>query len=228
MSNNNSTDEKILPSSMLSMEKQIDILKAFAIFHSKQGKGATYKEIASIVGASHANVSGTLKFWKNLSLLEEDNSVYTPSKSLIEFNKKIQWGNEDEAWEMLRSTLNEQWFVLLIKSKFELRDKIRSEDLINSLGSASDASSSNKNILTSIKRILDLLEISKLIINDGQGSYTLNHESSEKKRELIVNDSKDIMQIKINDEIYGIEVDALKEFVLSNGKKIDTEINRLE
>ena len=77
--------ENILPSHYFNLDKQIQILKAFVVFHEKNGKGATYKQIASILGSDKSRVSTCLKFWYRIGLLIFDNRAYKPSPSLTNF-----------------------------------------------------------------------------------------------------------------------------------------------
>ena len=81
MSNERLLQEKPIPSHYLPIEKQIEILKALAVFHGKYNKGVTYKEVSSTLGYDKNQVSSSLKFWKDIGLLAADKATYIPTST---------------------------------------------------------------------------------------------------------------------------------------------------
>jgi hypothetical protein len=97
-------NQKELPSPKLALDKQIEVIKTFAIIYGTSGKSSSYKDVASKVGANANNVSSSLKFWKDIGFLIRDNSGYIPSQSLINFNQKIQL-EPDSAWKVFHDAV---------------------------------------------------------------------------------------------------------------------------
>ena len=220
----NSTSTQVLPSLRLSIEKQIEILKAFATYYSEYSKGATYSEISNLTGFYATNVSGSLKFWNSIGILRQNESTYEPTPALIDFNDKIQLDN-DEAWKVLKSALSDQWFVTQTKLKFRIKSEISLDDLIKLLGGIAKVPD-NKNNTQSLKYIVDLLELCKIIAKQENKKYKLVN-SENKSKKIIVDETKDMVQIKIGYKTFAIDVDKIRDFVESNGKQIGTDINRL-
>ena len=224
MTKGNSTATQILPSLYLSLEKQVEILKAFATYYSKHGRGATYKEISGLVGFNATNVSGSLKFWKSVDILLQDGGTYEPTQALINFNNKIQWDN-DEAWKIFKSALADQWFVTQTELKFKLKSEINLDDLIKSLGEKANVPN-NRNSNKSLKYIIDLFELCNTITKQENEKYKLV-DSEDMSKKIIVDETKDMVQIKIGYKTFAVEINKIRDFVQSNGKQIGTDIHRL-
>ena len=224
MTKENLAPTQILPSLKLSLEKQIKILKAFATYYSKYSKGATYKEISGPTGFNASNVSGSLKFWKSVDILLQNGSTYEPAQVLIDFNNKIQWNN-NEAWEIFKLTLADQWFVTQTKLKFELNSEINLDDLIKSLGEKANVPN-DKNNIKSLKYIVDLLELCNIITKQENEKYKLV-DSENKSKKIIVDEAKDMVQIKIGYKTFAVEINKIRDFVQLNGKQIGTDVHRL-
>ena len=62
-------EERILPFYNLSLDKQIDVVKAYAAYYDKNKKAAHYKDIASVAGIHHTQASGCRKFWRSIEIL---------------------------------------------------------------------------------------------------------------------------------------------------------------
>lgn len=222
---NRKSSAKELPGTRLSVEKQIAMLKAFVIFCDKNNKGATYKDIAPIIEASPTNVSDSLKFWKSLNILESDGNACKPSKQLDDAIRKIEWGDEENGWEIFRQALKESWFLSHLMMAFRLKPSMTESDLIDSLGSAFGAPNRLETIKP-LKYLLQILEISKTVLEtDGNLTLNSNIKLSGETETLFVNDEKDLLQVKIGNELYAIDVSLLKNFVIKTGKRLDDKLH---
>lgn len=217
-----------LPTPQVSLEVQLEILKAIAVINETKGNSCSYKDIASKVDANETNVSRSLKFWKGAGLIiESSRGKYSPSKALIDFNKKIQWGSEDEAWKIIHDALENSWFVTEMKIKFQLKSKLTQDELTRTLGLASGKSNKDSGAEKAVGILIQLLESSKWIAKDQEGNYSLLSSSSAVKN-LAVEEGKDMIQVGIGDDVFALEVQQLKDFVLKNGKKISRDVQRVE
>jgi len=214
--------EKALPGLNLNMDKQIDVLKAFVVYYDKNQKGTSYKEIALIIKSSPTNVSESLKFWKSIGILKSDDRTYRPSQELINAIKKMEWGDVEEGWRIFRDAMRDSWFVTHLIMAFRVTTSMTEIDLLNSLGSASGASSRAK-VEKPLRNLLRLLEISKIVLKDDKGNWTLNEKlkMSREQEPIIADETKDTMLVRIGSELFAVDINSLREFVVKNGKKLD-------
>ena len=206
----------------------MEVIKTFAIVYSTTGKGSSYKDVASKVGANANNVSSSLKFWKEVGFLSDDESGYIPSKTLVDFNQKIQWGDENSAWTIFHDALRNTWFLNEIVIKFQLKSKISFDDLMKSLGLASGLQYKDTNTIRSLQMLIQLLELSKILEKDDDGNYNLKSDSLDRSKGIVVDNSKNLLQVRIGDNLYAIDVNEMKSFVIEKGKEISKDIQRIE
>lgn len=221
MSKEISIKEKELPFYNISIEKQIDILKAFAVLREEGKVNVTYKEVAQLTGLHPNSVSGCIKFWKSIGLLDEDNGGHKASDITLTFSKKLDW-EEDEAWSIIRTHLAETWFGKLVTLAFKMNSSLSENELIKRIGSASDKMKKSKNVVRSIKLIMELLELSKTLIKKSDGNYVLNPEISgtSEKISIEIPENKDLQKVLIGKEAYVIDIRELVQFIKERGKKL--------
>ncbi len=220
------SEEKILPGSRLTIEKQISILKAFVAFYEKTKVGASYSEIAPIVNISGANVSGILKFWRSINMLETDNNKNQPSKVLVEIIRNIQWGDHESGWSIFRTAVRDSWFVSHLTMSFRIKATMKYDDVINSLGIASGSTKRDKNMTASLRNLVELLELTGILSKDESNIFQLTELESH-KMPISVDQEKDLLQVRIGDEIYAIDTETLKEYIKKNGKKLDSNLQHI-
>ncbi|MEM3637595.1 MAG: hypothetical protein QXX17_03225 [Conexivisphaerales archaeon] len=220
---------KELPYQDVNIERQIEILKAFAALGATKER-ATYKDIAPIVGLHSTKVSACLKFWKSVGLLEEQDGGYKASTPTVNFAKKVELGKEDEGWSIIGEHLKEAWFSQHLSITLRVRRSLSEKELLDSLHEASGVAREDQDVLRSLKILLRLIELSKIIVKDQEGKYMLNPEFSGSgvRKPIEVPEDEDIVKISIGKDDYVINVQELKEFVIAHGKKLAREEIRLE
>lgn len=230
MNRQNIKEEKALPFHKVKMEKQLDILKAFAVLRGKGKTGASYKDIAPLVGIDETNVSACLKFWCSIGLLEKENRGYKASDITVKFFRKLGWGDEEDAWSLMLGHLAKTWFSESVVSAFKVRALLSEDDLVNVLGSVSGAVERNSATIKSLKAIVKLLELSKVIIKDEGRKFKSNPELIKdiRSREVKLPEDKDVIKVTIGEEPFILEIEALKEFVRKHGKRLVKEEIELE
>ena len=214
-------EERILPFYNLNFLKQIDVLKAYVAFYEKSKKAAHYKDVASISGVHNTQVSGCRRFWRSLSFLEEKDGIDIPTEKTLEFIRKLEWGQIDDAWRFFRDHIRDMWFFNQITMALKLQKMMDYDEVINSLGSAAGIPRKSKHIIESLRILIDLLIHSRTIQKDEEsGKFKLNSEIlkgiepfelPEKKEDLIV--------IVIDKERYVVPVQKLENFIKEHGKK---------
>ena len=221
--------QKSLPSSRMKMDKQIDVLKSFVVYFTKNNAPASYKEIAPLTNSTPTTVSGTLKFWKDSGMLQGDTGKYQPTPTLTEFARKYNWGDQEGAWELFRTALSGTWYVSNTIMLLSIKKQVSADEIINSLGSASGNASREGEVGEALVTLFSLLEMAKIVIKGPDEMYTIN-PGFEKKvgRKLVADETKSLTQVRINGELYAIETDQLKKFILENGRSLNATQQELQ
>jgi hypothetical protein len=97
------------------------------------------------------------------------------------------------------------------------------EELINVLGLASRTVKRDEVTVKSLKAIIRLLELSKMIVKDESENFRLNQELTEDFKEIELPENKDVIKVSISGEPFIVEIDLLKKFVVEHGKKLAKE-----
>lgn len=215
-------EERLLPFYNLTFDKQIDVVKAYVAFYDKNKKAAHYKDIASIAGAHHTQVSGCRKFWRSLDILEEKDGRDIPTNFSLEFVRKLEWGKEDQAWKLFRNHIINTWFVNHVVMALRLQKTMAKDELINSLGSAAGVHRKGPHIVASLRILLELLVRSKVIKeNEKTKKFMLYPKLTKEVEPLeLLEEEENLIPITIGDEHYVVSPQELKEFVKKRGKKV--------
>ncbi|MCD6537391.1 hypothetical protein J7L18_02090 [Candidatus Bathyarchaeota archaeon] len=219
-----------MPFYKVKIEKQLDILKAFTVLREK-GTSVSYKDVAPLAGIkSETNVSACLKFWHSIGLLEREGKGYKASDIIVDFFKKLEWGDEDSAWSLMRDRLAKTWFGESVISAFKVRSYLSEDDLINVLSSASGVTELDSTTRSSLKAIVKILEMVKIVIRDEEGFFKLNQELVKglRDKEFNLPKDKDAIKITIGEESFIIDIEALEDFVRKHGKRLAKEEIKLE
>ena len=217
-----------LPFRAVSAENQVEILKAFCAYYEKNKSSGSYKDIAPLVSLHPTKVSGCMKFWSSLGVLRKEGSKYLPEDKTVKFARKSEWGDEAGAWATLLDLLNDSWFVKHAVMVCRLKGKVNVEELMNSLGSASGATKKDKATTASLRILVRLLELMGAITKLDENLYEVNPKLTASKIEKIeVPEDKDFIQILLGDELFAIDVNELRGFVLERGKRLHKIMHKL-
>ncbi|NIQ05721.1 MAG: hypothetical protein GWO20_08345 [Candidatus Korarchaeota archaeon] len=218
--------KKVLPSYNLVLEKQIDVLKAYATYCEEYEKPVNYKKIANLTDIHHTQVSGCRKFWESIGFLKRKGRAKDiPTEKLEKFVSKLSWGEEQEAFEFLGRHLNDEWFVKHTFTQLKLGKKDQ-EALINSLGKTIGLTSKKKKKVKSIRMLVDLMEKCNLIEKDEDGMFTISSGVRE-RTQFEVLPEEEMVIIVIEGEKYAIPSEDLKEFVKEEGSKLSKKEHHL-
>lgn len=221
-------EEKAVPFYNLSLEKQLNVVKAYVVFYEKNKKAAEYKEIAPIAGVHPTQVSGCRKFWRSVKMLEPKDKGDVPTNVAIEYAKKIEWGQKEEAWKSLAYHLRDVWFVKHIVMIYRLHELLTEEELINILGSGADIPQRDAKTLASLKILIALLEKSFILLKDEKTEkFKLNPEFL-KREPIEIQEEKDMVSFVIGKDRFAVSIDEFKSFVKEHGKKLSTKEYRIE
>jgi hypothetical protein len=218
-------EEKILPFYNLSLEKQIKVIKAYVAFYDKNKKAAHYKDVSSVAGVHHTQASGCRKFWKSLEILEEKDGADIPTEIALEFVRKLEWGEEDDAWKFFRNHIMKTWFVTHVIMAMRLQETMSEDELMNSLGSAAGIHRKGPHIVESLSILLELLIQSRIIDKDEETKkFMLNIELTKKTAPLeLAEKEENLISIVIGNERYVVSPQELMDWVKEHGKKVSSK-----
>jgi len=219
-----SGEEKILPFYNLSLDKQINLLKAYVAFHDKNNRGAHYKEVASIAGVHQTQASGCRKFWRYLRYLAERNGTDVPTQLAMNFVRKLEWASKEEAWKFLRGTILETWFVSHVTMTLKLQKTLSYDELTNSLGSAAELPGKQPHAISSLRILMELLVQSRVIEEDKETRKFMLHPELVKGTEVepleLSREEQNLILVTIDNERYVVSPKELMGFIRTHGKKV--------
>lgn len=214
---------KVLPSGRLSLEKQIAILKSYVAFYDDEKRPATNKEIAAISTTDDTNISSFKPFWVSIGFLRDEGGKSAPTDIVIDFCKKLTWakqGEEDSAWSVFRQAVSNEWFVKHLTRSFKVKTKQTKDEVLVSLGQASEIAKRDKKAEQGLVRLLELM-VKGGFLKEGEN---LTYEFRELQTQTVVKleEERDLVTFTHLGEKYVLDRDKLVDFVLQNGKKLST------
>ena len=221
--NNNNENQKKLPSHAFSLDTQIQILKAITVVYQPKSEGSNYKDIAQHLEIDPTSVSKVLPFWKQVGILENKERSYVPSTILIEFSRQLEWVDTSSAWKTLGSALKDSWFMNALRTKFQRKNSLSSEELLQTLGYASGILKRNPKINHSLHVLIGILEKTSLIKKENDTNYAIGELETTRKK-FKIEQEKDTVQVSVGTELYAVDSSELSNFVTTYGKKLGQEI----
>jgi len=221
-------EKPILPFHGISIDRQLDILKAFCVYYDKYGKPASYKDIAPLVGLHPTKVSACLKFWKSVGLLDKKGGDYAPTEKAVEFARRREWKDDAGAWAVFRSAVGHSWFMEHAATFFRMKENATEENLVVSLGSVSGIAQGDKATIGSLKSVVRLLELCGMITKSNENSYRANREAIEGlETKVEIPDDKHLVQVIIGEEMFAVDAKELQAFVKEKGHRVDKRVQRI-
>ena len=157
-----SRPNKTIPTERIKLERQLDLLRAFAGVYSASGKAVSNKEVADIVQMSETTTSLANSFFTETGLLGKGVGGWTPADEVVAYHRTYEWDKENAARE-LQPILAKCWFWETLQPKLSFR-AMEEKDAINALGAAAAASSEYR---PNLKVIIDYLVSAGMIEREG-------------------------------------------------------------
>jgi len=165
-----------LPDPNISLEKHLELIKAYVIL-SKNGKeGVTYKSFKSLVELSPTIISGNNAFFKEIGIInevEKQRGAYIPTEPAVRLNTALRWKRDSEIESILSELLRDAWFWNFAKQLLELKEKASRAELKEKLGFESNADPKKHNV--SLNVLIDYMLKAGLII-EREGNITLKNK----------------------------------------------------
>ncbi len=154
--------KKVLPTSRISVVKQLDILRGYVHASGQQGKGVKLNELASIMKMHPNTVTLANPFFSDIALIQRGEGGYVPSTEAIAYTGAYDW-NPEIAAHKLRTTIEATWFAELLLPKLRMRT-MGEDEAIEELASESAA---GKEYRAQLRMLLEWMEVSGLVIREN-------------------------------------------------------------
>jgi len=217
-----------LPSYRISFEKHFEIVEAYIKASKNGSKPVSWKDLEEHININPSYVSANNKFLRDLGLIneaEKQPGKYYPTEKAIEFSKVRGW-DEDKAKSILRELIIKCWFWESTKRLLKERKKVSEGELLSRLGI--DSGADPKKHLPSLKVLLDYLKYVELIREENgtitYGKFGLKQIPTQK---IDLPQDKDMIQVRIREELFAVDIKELEDFVLKKGKKLNSHVYRL-
>lgn len=154
---------KPLPTERIAYQKQIDILRAYAIAtEANGGKPVTNNDVAAIVKMAATTLPHANSFFAEIGLLQRVEGGYVPAPEVINFHRAYAW-NAETAPHKLAPVVQSTWFgqVLLPRLSF------RSMDEAEAIAVLAEASGAAPEYKGQLGLLLNYLDTAGLIERDG-------------------------------------------------------------
>src|SRR5712692_5613409 len=124
---------RILPTSRIAFENQLNILRGYAAASGTSLKAVTNDEVAKVVGTiTSSTISLSNAFFADNGLLIRNEQAFVPSESVTAFARAWEW-SPTTAGQKLAPVLQRTWFAELLFPllRFQARPE---EEVISELG----------------------------------------------------------------------------------------------
>ncbi|MBV9659192.1 MAG: hypothetical protein JO295_13920 [Verrucomicrobia bacterium] len=148
---------KVLPSERLTLARQVEVLRAFAVVsETNGGVPVTNADAGSVIPGkmSAATIVVTNPFFVDLGLLSRTETGFTVAPEVRAFNAAYDGLSPESAPEKLRPMFEKQWFMNLLTPRLRLAPMER-EDVIKVLGEACNAT---KEHVSKLNLLIDFLD----------------------------------------------------------------------
>ncbi len=166
---------KKLPSDRISFEKQITILRAYAILSGPNYNPVFTKDLSDMTHMHSVTISTANPFFYENGFIRREKGGYIPCQEIFEYHQALEWDAEN-AGQKLAPIIKGTWFAesLLKRLSFE---SLTEEKALAILAGESAAS---KEFKTSLIMLITYLEFSNLIRREN-GMIYLNKQNDMPK-----------------------------------------------
>ncbi len=154
---------KPLPTDRIAYQKQLDVLRAYAIAaESGGGRAVTPQQVANIVKIAPSSVPLVYIFFGEIGLLQRVDGGYLPSPEVVAFNRAYAW-NQDTASHKLGPAVQGTWFGQVLMPRLAFRPMDEAEAL-TVLGEAAGATPEYK---AQLALLISYMETAGLVEREG-------------------------------------------------------------
>jgi hypothetical protein len=159
---------RILPTSRIAFDNQLNILRGYAAASGTSLKAVTNDEVAKIVGSiMSSTISLSNAFFADNGLLIRNDQAFVPSQDVIAFARAWDWSPASAA-QKLAPVLRRTWFAELLVPLLQFQARPE-EEVISELGGHVNAGTEYR---PQLKTLIDYLEAANVVRRDN-GSIRL-------------------------------------------------------
>jgi hypothetical protein len=162
---------KRLPSARLGFQKQMEILRAFALLSSGGTAPVHYTKVAQTVQAHESNVSTMNPFFVENGFLVKSGNGQIPAGPVLEFARKYSW-NRETAGHALQPIISATWFAEALLNRLHFRP-LSEDEAIEVLAAACSA---GPDVKPQLRMLIDYLDTAGLVRREnGQLQPIVDH-----------------------------------------------------
>ena len=155
---------KVLPSDRLSLEKQLEVLRAFVVAsEAESGAPVTNEQAGKIIGMAAMTVVVVNAFFKDIGLLSRtDSGLFSPSQAAKDYQAAYEW-DKTKAGLKLATAFEDKWFAQILTPRL----KMRSLKKADALAVLAEASKCSPEYQPQLEMILNFLSVAGIVSFDG-------------------------------------------------------------
>lgn len=142
------------------------VLRAYYLTHSNTG--LSIKEIAQKTGYNENQINKSNKFLKEIKFLEKVDNSFKLSEVGYNYAEKIRNNKEDEANEILFTTIREYKGIKLITNYVEVCEPVTREQLVGRIEEISSSDITIADHRTGINCLIEILLKSRILIEEDE------------------------------------------------------------
>lgn len=142
---------KILPTDRINIQKQLELLRAWAAASSPPGKSVSNGEVAEMVKMQASTVSLANPFFNSIGLLIKSEGGYLPSADVAAYHRATEYS--DSPSHKLAPTIRDSWFGVALLPKLSFRPLSEGE----ALAVLHDTATASNDYRPQIKMLLEYL-----------------------------------------------------------------------
>ncbi len=154
--------KKPLPTSRISVVKQLDILRGYVHASGQEGKGVKLSELASIMKMHMNTVTLANPFLSDIGLIQRGEGGYVPNGDAIAYAGAHDW-NPEKAAHKLAPTIEATWFAKVLMPQLRMRSMEEKEAIAELANEAKAATSFEPQL----RMLLEYMEVAGLVIREN-------------------------------------------------------------
>jgi len=155
--------KKVLPTSRISVPKQLDILRGYVHASGQEGKGVKLKDLAAIMKMHENTVTLANPFLADIGLITRGDSGYVPSSEAIAYVGAYDW-NPEKAAHKLAPVVEATWFAKLLMPQVRMRGSMDEKEAIGELAGEAKAAPAYE---PQLRMLLEYMEAAGLILREN-------------------------------------------------------------
>jgi hypothetical protein len=153
---------RILPTERIAYQKQLDILRAYAIAAEANNRAVTNADVASLVSMAATTVPHANSFFLDVGLLQKADGGYLPSQDVLNFNRAFAWSSET-APQKLAPAFQAAWFGQCLLPRLAFRSMDENE----AIAILAENAAATPDFRGQLVLLLNYLESANLIVREG-------------------------------------------------------------